>query len=188
MTRYALEHTRPAPKKHAQAIGDDGEDAAAAIHDLPVFKERWHLVRRFARVQAGIYTECQGPDFSGWNRKSSRHVEVEVKTVADGRLPFERFRPSQVSTLRACAHDGGVAVVLILLGDHPQRIAWCAVPWSEIDGPCAAWAQWTEEQERKGRSIEPETTVDRARASLSETVALAWRAEPHRYLARWEAA
>lgn len=188
MSKYALEHSRPAPKKHAQAIGDDGEDAAAFVHDLPVFRERWHLVRRFARVQAGIYTESQGPDFSGWCRKGGRHAEVEVKCVEGGRLAFKRFQPSQVRQLRACARDGGVAVVLILLGDHPQRIAWCAVPWSEIDGPYAAWAAWTEEQERKGRSAEPESTVDRARASLSETVALAWRAEPHRYLARWEAA
>lgn len=188
MNEYALKHTRPAPKKHAQAIGDDGEDTVAAIHDLPVFAERWHLVRRFARVQAGIYTEPQGPDFSGWRRGSGRHAEVEVKCVSTGRLAFDRFQPSQVKQLRACARDGGVAVVLILLGDHPQHIAWCAVPWSEIDGPYTAWAQWTEEQKRKGRPLKPETTVDRARASLSETVALVWRAEPHRYLARWEAA
>lgn len=181
MSEYKLQHPRAIPKS-SQAIGDDGEDAVAFVHELPRFLERWHLTRRFARQQGGKWTEPQGPDFSGWRRSDSLHVEIEVK-IADGRLAFKRFQESQVKTLRACAADGGIALVLVLLGPHPGRYRWCPVPWASIEASYDAWAAWIE----AGGDEQSTKTVDRARASLAEIEIAKWAApSAHRYLEAWE--
>lgn len=190
MSTFALTHPRALPRRSSQAIGDDGEEAVQVIHDLPGTRERWHLQRRYPRMQAGQYTDVQGPDFSGWRKRDARHIEVEVKCESEGRLSFDRFQPSQVETLSACTRDGGIALVLVLHGPHLSRAKWCPLPWEEIAPLYEAWAEWTERHplpaDKRERAKVTRDPVYRARASLAENVIVNHAVQPHLYLKGWE--
>ncbi len=152
---------RPPTRKsgrHAQARGDDAEDAVEALHASRAFEisepGAW-LIRRHARKtmtpQGWRHTAPQGPDFGGGVVRAGRAIacEIEVKfcerkvgkrgQLLAASLAFERFTDAEVKYLGACARAGGIAVVLVLAGVNVAYATWHAVPWRAIEGDVLAW-------------------------------------------------
>lgn len=175
----------------AKRSGDTAEEHVDGLHRTRPFCEQWALFRRYTQRVGDAYVGVQGPDFSGWHRRTTRHAEVEVKRVPSGSLAFQRihkrckehptYDSPQVRVLRDCARDGGIAVVLVLFGPDLYTATWCALPWSVLEERVLAHAAHTTRLLLTPENLRSRV-VGTVSASVSEGEILRYAVPKDRYL------